>query len=186
MADGARGYLSAGAATASRAGLSNTLSAREINASRRNLRFMFRATPHRAVEPGNGVSDRRFPVPANAPGNQPVRRKSAGCDACWRSCPENVIQFDDNTLTIAAGVGTGWRLCGGMSASGAAARVRGNPPQRGHSAAWRSPAKAANVLSCSSPEHTHCKSVSPEFAVRLNFVANAHFILKMLPASIGN
>ncbi|WP_228412368.1 4Fe-4S dicluster domain-containing protein, partial [Salmonella enterica] len=85
----------------------------EINASRRTLFHVPRdAITPCAVEPGKRRLRQAFSafsecVPEISP------QECRMCGACWRSCPENVIQFDDNTLTIAAARCTG---CGGCAA----------------------------------------------------------------------
>ncbi|MFI18660.1 4Fe-4S dicluster domain-containing protein, partial [Salmonella enterica] len=92
------------------------------------------------------------------------------CGACWRSCPENVIQFDDNTLTIAAARCTG---CGGCAAvcPHQALRLRFDvePASTRHSAAYTLTCESCKrTFHALTPEHTHCVLCqSPEFAVRL-------------------
>ncbi|EIC0663435.1 4Fe-4S binding protein, partial [Salmonella enterica subsp. enterica serovar Infantis] len=142
----------------------------EINASRRTLFHVPRdAITPCAVEPGKRRLRQAFSafsecVPEISP------QECRMCGACWRSCPENVIQFDDNTLTIAAVRCTG---CGGCAAvcPHQALRLRFDvePASTRHS--------AVHTLICESckrtfhaltPEHTHCVLCqSPEFAVRL-------------------
>ncbi|EAZ5843162.1 4Fe-4S dicluster domain-containing protein, partial [Salmonella enterica] len=70
----------------------------EINASRRTLFHVPRdAITPCAVEPGKRRLRQAFSafsecVPEISP------QECRMCGACWRSCPENAIQFDDNTL----------------------------------------------------------------------------------------
>ncbi|EIT8500108.1 4Fe-4S binding protein [Salmonella enterica] len=119
----------------------------EINASRRTLFHVPRdAITPCAVEPGKRRLRQAFSafsecVPEISP------QECRMCGACWRSCPENVIQFDDNTLTIVAARCTG---CGGCAA---------------YTLTCESCKRTFHALT---PEHTHCVLCqSPEFAVRL-------------------
>ncbi|MEX9248947.1 4Fe-4S binding protein, partial [Salmonella enterica] len=142
----------------------------EINASRRTLFHVPRdAITPCAVEPGKRRLRQAFSafsecVPEISP------QECRMCGACWRSCPENVIQFDDNTLTIAAARCTG---CGGCAAvcphQALWLRFDVEPASTRHSAAYTLTCESCKrTFHALTPEHTHCVLCqSHEFAVRL-------------------
>lgn len=142
----------------------------EINASRRTLFHVPRDTiTPCAVEPGKRRLRQAFSALSECVPEISLE-VCRMCGACWRSCPENVIQFADDTLTIAAARCTG---CGGCVAvcPHKALRLRFDvePAQTRH--------VAAHTLTCEScertfhaltPEHTRCLLCQyHEFAMRL-------------------
>ncbi len=150
----------------------------EINASRRTLFHVPRdaITPSRRRAGETASQTGVFRVQRMRTRNQSARVQDVR--ACWRSCPENVIQFDDNTLTIAAAALYGMRRrvrryvrirrCG--------CGLTWNPRQRGIVRCIRSPAKAANVLSMLSRLNTRTACcVSP-----LSLLCAFNFLLLML------
>ncbi|EBF8131887.1 4Fe-4S binding protein [Salmonella enterica] len=142
----------------------------EINASRRTLFHVPRdAITPCAVEPGKRRLRQAFSafsecVPEISP------QECRMCGACWRSCPENVIQFDDNTLTIVAARCTGCSGCAAVCPH-QALRLRFDvePASTRHSAAYTLTCESCKrTFHALTPEHTHCVLCqSPEFAVRL-------------------
>lgn len=85
----------------------------EINVSRRTLFHVPRDTiTPCAVEPGKRRLRQAFSAFSECVPEISLEACRM-CGACWRSCPENVIQFADDTLTITAARCTG---CGGCAA----------------------------------------------------------------------
>ncbi|EDP8645425.1 4Fe-4S binding protein [Salmonella bongori] len=142
----------------------------EINASRRTLFHVPRdAVTPCAVEPGKRRLRQAFSTLSECvPDISPERCRM--CGACWRSCPENVLRFADDTLTIAAARCTGCGVCAAVCPHQALQlRFETEPAQTWHIAAHKLTCESCKrTFHALTPRHTHCVLCQyHEFGMRL-------------------